>query len=104
MGVAVASPQPLSIRLDNYLTTAQLGTVQTVTLTATNTSDETLTPHFMAIHNNGMVSATWNIVSGPEKLRPHTKAQYTVTAPSTSAMPLLLGGLKMQAVTDSPAT
>ncbi|NUR28565.1 MAG: hypothetical protein HOV83_22460 [Catenulispora sp.] len=103
-GAAVTSKQPLTLRLDSYQTSAQLGTVQSVTLLASNNSGETLTPHFMAIHNNGMVSATWNIVSGPTKLSPHSKAQYTVTAPSSTSMPLLLGGLKMQAVTDTPAT
>jgi hypothetical protein len=104
LGAAFASPQPLNLKIDNYLTSGQLGSIQTVTLTATNKSDETLTPHFMAIHNNGMVSATWNIIAGPEKLAPHTKAQYTLTAPSVGAMPAISGGLKMQAVTDAPAT
>lgn len=104
LAAALVSPQPLSIKIDSYLTSAQLGSVQTVTLTATNKSDDTLAPHFMAIHNNGMVSATWNVISGPQKLAPHSKAQYTLTAPSVGAMPSINGGLKVQAVTDSPAT
>lgn len=103
-GAAVASPAPMTLHVDSYLTSAQLNSVQTVTITATNHSDHSLAPHFMAIHGNGMVSATWNIISGPAKIAAHSKAQYVVTAPSVSAMPPLTDGLKLQAVTDGPAT
>ncbi|WP_194924353.1 hypothetical protein [Catenulispora pinisilvae] len=103
-GVAVASPAPMTLKVDSYLTSAQLNTVQTVTVTATNHSDHTLTPHFMAVHGNGMVSASWNVVSGPKVIKAHSWAQYVVTAPSTDAMPLITDALKIQAVTDSPAT
>jgi uncharacterized membrane protein len=103
-GAAVAAPAPLTLKIDSYLTSAQLGSVQTVTITATNHSDHALTPHFMAVHGNGMVSASWNIVSGPATIKPHSWAQYVVTSPSVSAEPLLADALKLQAVTDSPPT
>ncbi|MEY9887266.1 putative membrane protein [Catenulispora sp. MAP12-49] len=103
-GVAVASPAPLTLKIDSYLTSAQLNSVQTVTVTATNHSDHALTPHFMAVHGNGMVSASWDIVSGPKTIKAHAWAQYVVTAPSTSAMPPITDSLKLQAVTDTPAT
>ncbi|WP_194914781.1 hypothetical protein [Catenulispora rubra] len=101
---AVAEPAPMTLRIDSYLTSAQLNSVQTVTITATNHSGHALAPHFMAVHGNGMVSASWNIVSGPKTVAAHSWAQYVVTAPSVTAMPLISDSLKLQAVTDSPAT
>lgn len=103
-GVAVASPAPMTLKVDSYLTSAQLNSVQTVTVTATNHSDKALTPHFMAVHGNGMVSASWDVISGPKTIPAHSWAQYVVTAPSVSAMPPITDALKMQAVTDTPAT
>ncbi|MEY9925978.1 putative membrane protein [Catenulispora sp. GP43] len=103
-GAAVAAPAPMSLKIDSYLTSAQLNSVQTVTLTATNHSDHALTPHFMAVHGNGMVSASWDIISGPKVIKAHSWAQYVVTAPSVSAMPPITDSLKLQAVTDTPAT
>lgn len=103
-GAAAAEPAPLTLKIDSYLTSAQLDSVQTVTITATNHSGHTLTPHFMAVHGNGMVSASWNVISGPKTIRAHSWAQYVVTAPSVSAMPPITDSLKLEAVTDTPAT
>lgn len=103
-GAALASAQPLTLTIENYVTSAQLGTVQNLTVTATNTTGKTLQPHFMVVNGTGMVSPAWNIVRGPESLAPHAKATYIITAPSFQSLPSVKLGMKVQAVTDTPAT
>jgi uncharacterized membrane protein len=104
LGAALLSPQPLGITVTGSVTTAQLASVQEVRLTVANHSGRDLTPHFMAVHGDGLVSAAWNVVSGPATLPAHSQADYVIAAASLGSMPPLRGGLKIQAVTDQPAT
>jgi hypothetical protein len=103
-GAALLSPQPLKLTIDNVVTSAQLGSVQTVYITATNTTGTPLQPHFMAVTGDGLVTPTWNIVSGPTTVAPHSRAEYTISAPSFNSLPSVVKGLKIQAVTDQPPT
>jgi uncharacterized membrane protein len=103
-GAALASQQPLQLTITSYQTTGAVSSVQTITVSAKNTSGHTLKPHFMVVHGDGLVTATWNIVSGPDMLAPHSQARYVLSAPSYDALAWVKQSMKIQAVTDQPPT
>jgi uncharacterized membrane protein len=103
-GAALTSTQPLQLTIASYQTTGGVSSVQAVTVTAKNTSDHALKPHFMVVHGDGLVTAMWNVVSGPETLAPHTQATYVITAPSYDSLAWVKQSMKIQAVTDEPPT
>ncbi len=96
--VAVVLPGPIRINLDGLHTSGELATVDRVTITATNSSNRTLHPHFTA-DIGGVLTAFWTRIQGPAKLLPHQSVTYTLAAPNFGAMPPISGGFQIMAFT-----
>lgn len=102
-GVAVASPQPLQMRILSMTTNGQLQAIWHTAIKVTNTSDHALRPHF-APNYMGQQTTYWNVVGGPRTLGAHSSAVYDLAAPNLGSMPGITTPLEFQAVTATPET
>lgn len=103
VGVAVATPAPLALRIDSVQTNGQLQGVWQIRVSVRNNSDRAITPHF-ATNSFGQVTTFWHVIDGPTTLEPSSSAQYVLDAPNLGSMPGITTPFLLQAVTDNPAT
>ena len=89
---------PLSVSVSSIHTSGQLATVDKIQVTVKNRTSRPLTPRFTA-DEGGSLTAFWQILSGPNSLKPLESATYTLGAPNYYAMPSLTGGFQMVAFT-----
>ena len=89
---------PLSVSVSSIHTSGQLATVDKIQVTVKNRTSRPLTPRFTA-DEGGSLTAFWQILSGPNSLKPLESAIYTLGAPNYYAMPSLTGGFQMVAFT-----
>lgn len=104
LGLALLVPAPLVISLVNSLSAGgPLPGVWWMKVSVYNRSSHTLTPRFVT-NQDGSNSDFWHILEGPKSLRPHTTAQYEISAPNPAAMFGSSSPFALTAVTASPAT
>lgn len=101
--VALSVPSPLAMSLVDVHTTGQLATVDQVVTKVTNRTNRSIHPHFTA-DMSGTFTAFWTRVSGPQTLKPHQSARYTLAAPNFYAQPALTGGFQIVAFTAGTKT
>ncbi len=83
VAIAAASPPPLRMSVTPRFThrphsgTAATRVITAATVTAVNTTDERLTPHFADRVGQG-ASNWWTVTSGPATLAPHASATFVV--------------------------
>lgn len=97
---ALTKPSPLSLTISSIHTSGQLATVDKVQVTLDNHTSGYLSPSFTA-DEGGSLTAFWQVLSGPNLLRPHSTASFTLGAPNFYAMPSLTGGFQIVAFTSS---
>ncbi len=103
LGVAAATPAPLSLKLESVQTNGQLQGVWQIRVLAHNRSGRAITPHF-ATNTFGQVTTFWHVIRGPKTLEPEATATYVLDAPNLGSMPGITTPFLLQAVTDHPAT
>jgi uncharacterized membrane protein len=103
VGLALASPAPLAIRITSFRTNGQVATVQQLQVVVRNTLNRPLTPHF-ATNSSGQMTTFWNVARGPAILAPRAAALYTLIAPNMDSMPPVTTAFQVQVVTPSPAS
>lgn len=103
LGLAVASPGPLSMRIASVSTNGQMGSVWRIRARVDNRSGERLTPHY-ATGSSGPVTSFWRVVSGPVTLPAHSAATVTLEAPNVGSMPGISSRFQLEAVTARPET
>ena len=99
--VAVATPQPLDMRVTTAVAPSQ--SVRELTVEVTNRSSGTVTPYF-AVTTDVTISEYWKVQSGPGSLPPNGSAVYTLvprekTWKAPAETPAIL-----RAVSDRPQT
>ena len=102
LGIALTTPQPLSMRVLSARSSGALDSVRELRLFVRNTSDQALRPHF-ATNVTGQ-AIVWDIVNGPAVLRPGAAATYRLVAPDASSMPANGSTFVVEAITASPRT
>jgi hypothetical protein len=102
LGVALAAPQPLTLRILSALHRRHMGKVQEVWVLAHNRSDQALEPHF-AVNVIGH-TVLWRTTDGPAVLGPSRSAVYRLVAPSGFATPVINSPFVLEAFTPSPQT
>ena len=100
---ALVTPAPISIRIESVQTNGQFRAIWQIKAAVTNSSDNTITPHF-ATDASGYMTTFWNLVSGPRTLAPRSHGVYTLVAPNVGSMPGVTQPFVLQAVTSSPPT
>jgi len=103
VAAAVTAASPLAMSIQSVRTTGQLATVEQLTLAVNNTTGASVRPAF-TIENGTALTAFWRRQKGPEVLRPHERASYTIVAPSYFAMPSIGTGFQVLAFLQSPAS
>jgi hypothetical protein len=103
VGVAVASPSPLTMSIKSVHTTGQLAAAEQITVTVTNNTGGSVRPAF-TIEDGMSVTAFWQREQGPAVLGPHQQASYTIAAPGYFAMPAIQDGFQVLAFAGSPAS
>ncbi|MHB1615224.1 MAG: hypothetical protein ACYCYA_13070 [Actinomycetes bacterium] len=101
LALAMATPQPLAMRVTDLKTNGELQSVWRITVAVTNTSGTPLVPHFAANYV-GQPTTFWNVLEGPGRLAPHGSAVYTLTAPNLGSMPGIVTPFVLTAVTARP--
>ncbi|PSR32796.1 MAG: hypothetical protein C7B44_15105 [Sulfobacillus thermosulfidooxidans] len=91
---ALGIPSPMDMQLVGVHTTGQLATVDQVEVAVHNATNRPLRPYFTA-DISGTLTAFWQRLEGPQILRPHQSAVYTLAAPNFYAQPPLTGGFQM---------
>lgn len=103
LGLAVASPSPLSLQILRVRTNGQMGKVWSADVRVVNHSDRSLVPHY-AIDSVGQMTSFWQLVKGPARIPAHRSAEVTLDAPNVGSMPGIVTRFQMEAVTASPET
>lgn len=103
IGVAMATPAPLELRIDSVQTNGQLQGVWQVHVHVRNRSSRAISPHF-ATNAFGQVTTFWHVIRGPKVIGPSKTVEYVLDAPNLGSMPGLTTPFLLQAVTDHPAT
>jgi uncharacterized membrane protein len=103
IGVAAATPAPLTLRIDSVRTNGQLQGVWQIRVSVRNRSKRAITPHF-ATNSFGQVTTFWHVTHGPATLEPSSSAQYVLDAPNLGSMPGITTPFLLQAVADHPET
>ena len=103
VSLALATPAPLSITIRGVETNGQFRSIWKIQALVTNQSGKPLQPHF-ATDASGYMTTFWNVVSGPDQLKPGQRALYTLVAPNVGSMPGVTQPFLLQAVTASPQT
>ncbi len=99
VAVAIATPQPLDMRVATALTPGR--PVQSLTVQVTNRSSRPVTPHF-SVTTEVTIADYWPVAAGPATLAPGATAEYTLTPPRTTWKPTETAVLR--AVSDHPQT
>ena len=102
LGIALATPQPLTVRILSARSSRTFDSVEEVGVSVCNTSDQALRPHF-ATNVSGQ-AVVWNIARGPAVLAPGTVAAYELRAPDASSMAPNGSPFVVEAYTASPRT
>jgi hypothetical protein len=100
---ALATPQPLTLRIVEAQTTGQLQTVWRLRVVVHNRSNVPLSPHF-ATNSIGQSTTFWNVTSGPAQLPPNGTASYVLVAPNVGSMSGITSSFLLGAFTSSPQT
>jgi hypothetical protein len=103
LGIAAATPSPLTIKILRATTNGQLQGVWRLEVLVENHSERTLRPHF-ATNSFGQVTTFWHVIRGPRSLDPGTHGTYLLDAPNLGSMPGITTPFMLQAVTDHPET
>lgn len=103
VALALATPQPLSIKIGTIRSNGQFGSIWQIKARVVNTSAHVLQPHF-ATDASGYMTSFWNALAGPKVLRPGQAATYVLVAPNVGSMPGVTQPFVLQAVTASPDT
>jgi uncharacterized membrane protein len=102
LAFALATPQPLAMRILSAHSNRTLYSVQTIRVLVRNRSGQPLRPHF-ATNVSGQ-AVLWNATGGPAVLAANAAAVYRLAAPDTSSMPPNGTKFVVEAVTASPRT
>ena len=97
--IAMATPQPLDLRVAPGLVPGQ--TIKSLTVTVTNRSSRPVTPSF-SVTTGVDITRFWPVAAGPATIAPHSDAVYTLTAPRAGWK--LTDGTFLRAVSDEPQT
>nr|WP_296071258.1 hypothetical protein [uncultured Actinoplanes sp.] len=100
LGIAIASPQPLRMRLTTPVVAGQQ--VRQLTVDVTNRSSKPVSPHF-TVTDGVYLGQFWTVSSGPASLDPHATARYTLVPPQVWK-PAPTGTALLRAVSDRPQT
>ncbi len=107
---AVATPPPLRMQITSMSGNAGPGALaisdllQRLTVRVTNSSGNTLSPHF-ASSTGSTTSAYWQVLSGPAELSPGESATYVLLAPEGGVgAPGISDRILLRAVTPVPMT
>jgi len=103
LGVALASPAPLTMHVLSARSDPSLRSVSRLRIAVHNGSDGSLQPHF-STDAKGQASPFWRIISGPVHLTAGSDAVYVLSASDATAMPGNGAPFTVQAVTGSPRT
>jgi len=103
IGLAVATPGPLTMRIVSVTTNGQMGSVWKIRARVDNRSGRRLAPHY-ATGSNGPVTSFWRVVSGPATLAAHSISTVTLEAPNVDSMPGISSRFQLEAVTAQPET
>jgi hypothetical protein len=98
--VAVATPAPLQLSVTG-LDTAGKG-IRRIHATVTNTSGNTLSPHFAVTHGSGIIPGFWTVQQGPAMLKPGQSASYTLLTTGSAVTPGR--NVRLRVVSDNPLT
>lgn len=79
--VAVASRQPLELRVSGDVAAGQV--IRSLTVQATNRSSRAITPHF-AVTAGVTITRYWKVTAGPATIAPGSTAVYTLQPPTSS--------------------
>ena len=102
LAVALASPQPLTMRVLIARNPGGVGSVSELLVSVHNRSDGSLRPHF-AVNITGH-AVLWRIARGPSVLGPRRSGVYRLIAPNALGSPPLGAPFVLQAFTSSPRT
>ncbi len=102
LGIALATPQPLTVRILSAQSSRSLDSVRAVQVLVRNGSGRALRPHF-ATNVSGQ-AVVWGATSGPAVLPPGGAATYWLVAPDGSSMPPNGTPFVVEALTGSPST
>ncbi|MEV8504327.1 hypothetical protein AB0368_05770 [Actinoplanes sp. NPDC051475] len=100
VAVAVATPQPLDLRVPSAVSRSQ--PVRTLTVQVINRSSGSITPHF-AVATDVTIAEYWKVDAGPQSLPPHGSATYTLSPQKTWKAPAD-GPAFLRVVSDHPQT
>ncbi|HEX8344203.1 MAG TPA: hypothetical protein VF657_05600, partial [Actinoplanes sp.] len=79
--VAIATPQPLELRVAGNAAPGQA--IRSLTVQATNRSSRAITPHF-AVTTGVTISRFWRVAVGPPTIAPRSTAAYTLVPPTST--------------------
>jgi uncharacterized membrane protein len=103
LAVAMGAPQPLKLTIASRIATGPEHIISGVTVTATNTSGQAVTPHF-ALSTGSATTAVWIIESGPRTLPPGGTATYVIDAPSAAAARSTRHRIELRVFSADPST
>lgn len=102
LAVALATPQPLAMRILSARSNATLRSVQAIRVLVANRSGQPMRPHF-ATNVSGQ-AVLWSITSGPTVLAANSARVYRLVAPDPSSMPPNGTKFMVEAFTAAPRT
>lgn len=100
IAIAVATPQPLEMRVATAISRSQ--PIRALTVEVTNRSSAAVEPHF-AVATDVTIAGYWKVDSGPESLPPQGSAVYTLSPKKAWKAPAN-GPVFLRAVSDHPQT
>jgi hypothetical protein len=103
VAAALTAASPLTMSVESVHTTGQLATVGQVQLAVANNTGKSVRPAF-TIQEGTQLTYFWLRVAGPAVLGPHQRAEYTIQAPNSFAMPSIATGFQVLAFAGSPAS
>jgi hypothetical protein len=104
VGIALVSPAPLTLAVDEVLVNPS-GAIWRIDTTVTNTSDRPQTPRFGVTAGHDPIGRLWRVAAGPETLQPGQSAQYELITPrSGTTKPKPPKQLILRALTAEPMT
>jgi uncharacterized membrane protein len=103
VAAALTAASPLTMSVESVHTTGQLATVGQVQLAVANNTGKSVRPAF-TIQEGTQLTYFWLRVAGPAVLGPHQRAEYTIQAPNSFAMPSIATGFQVLAFNGSPAS
>jgi uncharacterized membrane protein len=102
--VSAFSAPPIAIVLDHYGSSSRNEYMKEMTLTLTNDTDSTITPHVMAVVGNGHPVGFWRPANGSvTSIGAHERVTWTLRPPRFMKAPSYRESWLMEVLTASPA-